>query len=1327
MKKIKTFPVLLCTMMLLFLPAQAERVNIEKAEKVARTYARVTPRLAARTDFRHSRTVSRRALRNLPGLRSAQQQDEPVYHVFTTTGNGGFIVIAGDDVAKPVLGYSDAGTFDESNKNLAYWMETLSQEIAGAIESGLTPDAQTKADWDALESGNSVPLRSSGDYVDPLVKTKWNQVAPYSNLCPNQWYTGCVATALAQIMKYHNYPDHGAGSHSYTPSNVGYPISANFGNAAYRWSAMTDTYTSAATGVAADAVATLMYHCGVSVNMEYGSDGSGANSLSAFYALINYFGYDADFIRIRKLYTAATWINLLKTELRNNRPVYYDGYPENNNYGHAFVCDGYDTDDLFHFNWGWGGYSDGYFAISALNPATYDFSYDQKMITGIKPKAGGMSDFQMSTGSFFANTDSLSNFTDSFTISFDSTYYTKLTTGSFSACNGNMGIWLCRQDKSAVQYNVIREFFADAPPASGAYTDFRQTYSLPGSLQPGTYILYPAYKTASTQATPSIMPGLNGEDQWITAVVNSNYTVTLSSSCDATLLAAAKTAAAAETYSVTQAVANTESGVKNRLAAQINALAALSATGITTSAGDIRFSAFTPAVSGADGHFTFTAKLTKGARNITTAGISGTIAATPVYAVTVANTVSNGSIATDKTQATAGETVTLTVRPDAGYEPDGINVQRENTETSVTHTPILNNTCTFTIPACNVAVTATFKKNTYQLAVEAAKAAIERETYTVAQAAANTPDAVKGLLVTRINSLLSGITISGANITISNFNGATAGTSGNRSGTNGSFTLTVSLQTGGSTTVTAVKPDNIITATRVYAIEGTLSHGSFAANPPEVAAAGTSVRFTLTADNGYELTPGSVAVRSAGETDGGITLAESGYVYSFTMPAGNVTIAAAFRKIADRQAVEGAKATVESGTYTVAQAQAASAADVKALLETQITARISAGITVAVTVNTFTPASAGTAGTPGGTPGSFTFTASLQSGSSAAVTGSRTGTVTATPYAGFAITVNPASHGSVSSSHTSAAVNEVVTLTVSPDAGYELNSITATSVTPGGSGNIRTFAMPAHSVTVSATFKENSDRADVMAAKAAVEGGTYSVLQTVANNRADVAAWLSGHITLPGITVSAITVNRVIMASAGTAGKLSGTAGSFIFTLMLEKGNSAPVYASASGTITPTPAYAIFIGASRNGSAGADKTAALAGETVTLTATPDAGYEPDMFLIYKTGEEKIIFTGSGNTFTMPACNVTVEAIFLPKSQITERQDVNKAADSRRVWSSGSTLYITAATAGEARVFSTDGRFVKAVPHTAGETGRTALPRGFHIVVTEGERYKVMIR
>ncbi|MDR2622151.1 MAG: C10 family peptidase [Dysgonamonadaceae bacterium] len=529
MEKIRLFWILV---VFSCLPTHAERVNVEKAEKVAKSYAHITPRLAAYKNIHLSHTVSGQVKRNYSGLRSSSQEQEPLYYVFTLNDNGGFIIVSGDDVAKPVLGYSDEGTFDESNPNLAYWMETLVQEIAGAIEQNIPQDEQTKATWEALESETVVPLKSSGDYIEPLVQTRWNQNAPYNLLCPEQRYTGCVATTMAQIMKYHEYPTTRTVTiPGYTTRTDIIVVPAITGTTYYGWSNMLNTYTSSATDESKNAVATLMYHCGVSVEMNYKSSSSGAYSYDVVPALKTYFHYDAGMdYHDRDYYSYTEWINLLKTELKANRPVYYAG--DSNSSGHAFVCDGYDSNNLFHFNWGWGGSSDGYFEVSALNPKSIGigggsggYNLSQEIITGIQPDRGGNEQIRLGLSSVSTSKTSLTGLNQTFNV----TAQHLSNIGIISIPSVYLGVLLCNMDDSYRDHRTSIQSIGLNPRYFYSSRTLISNYSLPSGLPVGTYKLYPAYSVSS--GIPDIVPGKNGK-KYILVEVNTGGNVTLSSAAD---------------------------------------------------------------------------------------------------------------------------------------------------------------------------------------------------------------------------------------------------------------------------------------------------------------------------------------------------------------------------------------------------------------------------------------------------------------------------------------------------------------------------------------------------------------------------------------------------------------------------------------------------------------------------------------------------------------------------------------------------------------------------------------------------------------------------
>jgi len=298
--------------------------------------------------------------------------------------NGGFVMVAADDASLPILGYSTESTMPEviTDPSVKAWVEGYSKEIYAIITHQLG-NAETVKAWDRIRQGATD--RSVTD-VNPLLTTTWDQGCFYNALCPadagqcGHVWTGCVATAMSQIMKYHNFPPQGVGFHSYVHPVYGLQ-SANFGATTYNWSSMPNSVGSSNTPVA-----TLMYHAGVSVDMQYGTGGSGAFSTDVPGALMDYFNYHPGVeIKFKNNYpNVEDFKNLLRADLDKSLPVYYSGVDGTE--GHAWVCDGYRmSDGMFHFNWGWSGSSNGWYAIGALNPGGYQFNTDNEVVLHIKP------------------------------------------------------------------------------------------------------------------------------------------------------------------------------------------------------------------------------------------------------------------------------------------------------------------------------------------------------------------------------------------------------------------------------------------------------------------------------------------------------------------------------------------------------------------------------------------------------------------------------------------------------------------------------------------------------------------------------------------------------------------------------------------------------------------------------------------------------------------------------------------------------------------------------------------------------------------------------
>ncbi len=292
-------------------------------------------------------------------LRSDKTNNAP-YYAFNL--EQGYVIVSGDDEMTELVGYAENGFFDAENvpPQMQLWLDGYAEYVA-AVQSG-----KAKARKILLSDSPSV-------VVEPLVTTKWNQDAPFNNFAPeytddnnntHRCATGCAATAMAQIMKFHNWPEQGVGHYSYEHQSFG-TISSNFSEHVYDWTNMIDRYNNGEySNVQADAVALLMKDCGVSLNMNYGPV-SGASIYSYYPAFKNYFRYSSRTVN-RSGCETAEFTKIITDELQEGRPIIYCGTGEDG--GHAFVVDGYDTNYFLHVNWGWGGYSDGYFDMNYMDP-----------------------------------------------------------------------------------------------------------------------------------------------------------------------------------------------------------------------------------------------------------------------------------------------------------------------------------------------------------------------------------------------------------------------------------------------------------------------------------------------------------------------------------------------------------------------------------------------------------------------------------------------------------------------------------------------------------------------------------------------------------------------------------------------------------------------------------------------------------------------------------------------------------------------------------------------------------------------------------------------
>lgn len=308
----------------------------------------------------------------------------------------GYVVVAADDVAMPVLGFATEGRIDVEDmpRNMRYWIALNAQAIGEARERRVIVSDAYRRLWRDIVSDAKTAKSGDDTIVGPFLSSHWGQDAYYNAQCPidrtvnARSVTGCVATAVGQIMRYWGYPATGTGTHTYTSSKCGV-LSANFDTTRYDWSNMPDRLTSSCTAAQVRAVSTLLYHIGVASDMNYGASESGTFTGLAITALRNYFGYSPSItLASRSGYSDAQWCALVRRELDMERPLLYSGSDASRG-GHAFVCDGYRTVGnyfYFGFKWGWDGQCDGYWTLAPVpTGSSMSFTLYQEIGYRIEP------------------------------------------------------------------------------------------------------------------------------------------------------------------------------------------------------------------------------------------------------------------------------------------------------------------------------------------------------------------------------------------------------------------------------------------------------------------------------------------------------------------------------------------------------------------------------------------------------------------------------------------------------------------------------------------------------------------------------------------------------------------------------------------------------------------------------------------------------------------------------------------------------------------------------------------------------------------------------
>ncbi|MFH0894950.1 MAG: C10 family peptidase [Bacteroidota bacterium] len=382
----------------------AAPVDLKKASLVAKNFYTAHHNLLTKTQGAFS----------IKGMHYEVKDSENqlLYYVFNFNPIG-FIAVAGDDNSVPVLAYSFASDYSPVDQNPAFtfWMKRYSDQLHEIRNEKLQATDQITSQWETY-SQNEIPILTNTRSITPMLTSTWNQGIYYNGACPvdpagpgGRAYAGCVATAMGQLMYFYRWPETGLGSYSYTHATYG-TISADFSATTYRWNEMTNSLMENNA-----AVAEMLFHCGVAVDMVYGPSGSGMYNHHAALALRDYFKYQPSTQYVFRDSVTYNWDSLLTTNLDQKRPMYYAGWAAGQvgTNGHAFVCDGYQGTGYYHFNWGWGGSYDGYFYTNNLNPSGYNFNYGQEVIPDMFP------DTSLYTFPLYCGNDTLTATTGSMT------------------------------------------------------------------------------------------------------------------------------------------------------------------------------------------------------------------------------------------------------------------------------------------------------------------------------------------------------------------------------------------------------------------------------------------------------------------------------------------------------------------------------------------------------------------------------------------------------------------------------------------------------------------------------------------------------------------------------------------------------------------------------------------------------------------------------------------------------------------------------------------------------------------------------------------------
>lgn len=483
-------------------------------------------------DARRMRKARSTAGLNLVYTRTDTQNKNNLFYVFTRGNGDGCLLMAADDRLPAVIGYSDSGTFDTT---------AIPPAMQGMMESW---SAQISALLEGEDMRAPAPV-SNGKVIAPLLgDIMWDQGDPYNRKCPTVTQynsygevsgkgpaaTGCVATAIGQIMYYYQWPETGTGSVSYVSKGEDDTVDVNvtFEGTQYQWDKMLPGLDKNSPAESIDAVSTLLFHVGAGLESIYGAS-TGATDVSVAPTLVKYFGYDKG-VRylLRDYYTAADWNDIIINEFENGRPIAYGGLTKKWE-GHFFVLDGIDADGYYHVNWGWSGMENGYYLLTLLEPGQQGiggagsgtaFYYGQNMIAGIcKPVADSQLQYNFTA-------EYLTKYTK--TISRSSTAKLKANevwNNSANDCTASLGFALYDAEGNIV-HRQFKSENASYPISHGTNT-LSVSFLIPDDVVPGTYTVRPVYSIDGLGVSPIQMPP-GRADRYVAEVTEDKVTYSMS-------------------------------------------------------------------------------------------------------------------------------------------------------------------------------------------------------------------------------------------------------------------------------------------------------------------------------------------------------------------------------------------------------------------------------------------------------------------------------------------------------------------------------------------------------------------------------------------------------------------------------------------------------------------------------------------------------------------------------------------------------------------------------------------------------------------------------